>query len=123
MTLSFAQHALIRWALQRRTSFGIVTPEQRRAIRELCAECGPVREPEQVLIAFKVALIEAANDERIPFGPERSDLVERLVSVFIDELYKGEMGVDTIRDGGISVRAMSSPPMVNRENDSPASLL
>ncbi|MFL5543146.1 MAG: hypothetical protein ACJ792_00430 [Gemmatimonadaceae bacterium] len=124
MTLTFVQHALIRTALQHRTSLRLITREQRRAIRELCAHAGPVREPEQLLIAFKVALVEAANDERIPFGPERSELLGQLISVFIDELYKGEVGVDTIRETRSHARAMSSSsPTVSLENDSPASLL
>ena len=97
VTLSFAQHRLIRTTLNGRSNYALVTPEQRRMIRELCAQAGPVHEPEQFLIAFKVALIEAANDAQIPFGPERNDLLSRLVSVFIDEFYRGERGVDNIR--------------------------
>ena len=122
VTLSFVQHGLVRSAVRGMARFGLVTPEQRRSVRDLCDQSGSVREPEQFLIAFKVALIEAANDERIPYGPERNDMLGRLVTVFIDELYKGNTGVDDIRD---SLGKPTIPPTrgFSLENDSPASLL
>lgn len=110
LTLTFVQHGLIRAALRHGTSFGYVTPEQRRHLRELCAHSGPVHEPEQFLIAFKVALIEAANDERLPFGPERNEILGRLVSAFIDELYRGEVGVEDIREPLPKSPPAASPP-------------
>lgn len=97
VTLNFVQQRLIRTALNGRSNHGLVTPEQRHMIRELCAQAGPGHEPEQFLIAFKVALIEAANDAGIAFGSERNELLGRLVSVFIDEFYRGERGVDNVR--------------------------
>ncbi|HMI54918.1 MAG TPA: hypothetical protein VK494_01895 [Gemmatimonadaceae bacterium] len=94
VTLNFVQHRLIRTALKAKSDYGLVTPEQRRMIRELCAQAGPGHEPEQALIAFKVALFEAASDAGIPFGPERNELLGRLVSVFIEEFYRGERAID-----------------------------
>ena len=64
-----------------------VTREQRAAIRDLCAQFKPDGQPEKFLIAFKSALDEAADEARIPPGSERSLMLSRIISVFIDELY------------------------------------
>lgn len=87
MTLTAEQRQLIRTALNAKAEHASVTPAQRAAIRELCATSGAHGEPEKFLIAFKIALVEAANAEQIPFGPERSGVLSRLVTAFIDELY------------------------------------
>ena len=58
-------------------------------LRQLCS--APERmsfEPEDCLIAFKLTLVDAANDAGIPPGPERNDFLARLVSVFIEEFYR-----------------------------------
>jgi hypothetical protein len=61
---------------------------RRQAIREFCvASRALAQRPEQLLIVFKESLIEAANEANIPPGPERSALLGRVVSVFIEELY------------------------------------
>ena len=76
-------------ALQSRSDRGAAAFGQRQAIRELCLSCRDLRQsPEEILIVFKAALIETANDAGIPYGPERSDLLSRLVTVFIEELYE-----------------------------------
>jgi hypothetical protein len=65
-----------------------VTAEQRAVIREICR--APERghyAPEDFLIAFKLAIVEAANTARILPSPERNDLLAALVSVYIDEFY------------------------------------
>jgi hypothetical protein len=65
-----------------------VTAEQRSVIREIC--CAPERghyAPEDFLIAFKLAIVDAANTARIAPSPERNDLIAALVSVYIDEFY------------------------------------
>ena len=87
MTLTFAQQRLIGTLVHEKPVRAIVSSDQRNCIRELCLDLGYQREPEQLLIAFKKALEHAANDARIPFGPDRSAMLARLVSVFIDELY------------------------------------
>jgi len=66
-----------------------VSDEQRSVLREICS--APERkhfEPEDFLIAFKLALVDAANDVGIPPGPERNDFLSRLVSVYIEEFYR-----------------------------------
>jgi hypothetical protein len=109
VTLNFVQHRLIRTALKAKSDYGLVTPEQRRMIRELCAQAGPGHEPEQALIAFKVALIEAAGDAGIPFGSERNELLGRLVSVFIEEFYRGEKAIDIRVARGSAVDQLQRP--------------
>jgi hypothetical protein len=66
-----------------------VTVEQRAVIREICS--APERghyAPEDFLIAFKLAIVEAANTARIAPSPERNDFLAALVSVYIDEFYQ-----------------------------------
>ncbi len=63
------------------------------ALRQICS--APERtsfEPEDFLIAFKLALVDAANDAGIPPGPERNDFLARLVSVYIEEFYRFPQG-------------------------------
>jgi hypothetical protein len=76
-----------------RASESIVTSEQRAVIRGICS--APERhsfEPEDFLIAFKLALVDAANAVGIPHGPERNDFLARLVSVYIEEFYRFPQG-------------------------------
>jgi hypothetical protein len=66
-----------------------VTVEQRAVIREICSAPERARyAPEDFLIAFKLAMVEAANAARLSPGPERNDLLADLVSVYIDEFYR-----------------------------------
>ena len=71
----------------------VVTPEQRAAIRQICS--APERDrfgPEDFLIAFKLAIVDAANDAGIPPGPDRNEFLARLVTVYIEEFYGGPVG-------------------------------
>jgi hypothetical protein len=66
-----------------------VSPEQRVLIRRISS--APERdrfEPEHFLIAFKLALVDAANEVGIPPGPDRNDFLARLVTVYIEEFYR-----------------------------------
>jgi hypothetical protein len=66
-----------------------VTAEQRIVIREICST--PERwnyTPEDFLIAFKLAVVDAANASGFPPGPDRNDLIAKLVTVYIDEFYR-----------------------------------
>jgi len=77
-----------------------VTAEQRAVIRRICA--APERqtfEPEDFLIAFKIALVEAANAVRIPPGPDRNDFLARMVSVYIEEFYRGPPDGEMLKSG------------------------
>ena len=90
MNLTKDQQQLVRRALSKTSFTAFVTREQREAISELCASIKSEGEPEKFLIAFKGALEDAADDARIPLGSERSAMLSRLVTVFIDELYGRE---------------------------------
>jgi hypothetical protein len=70
-----------------------VTAEQRRVIRTICST--PERfnyTPEDFLIAFKLAIVDAANAANLPAGPDRNDLLAKLVSVYIEEFYRSPGG-------------------------------
>lgn len=78
---------------------GVVTLEQRAVIRRLCS--APERltfEPEDFLIAFKLAIVDAANAAKIPPGPERTDFLARLVSVYIEEFYRAPQSGESLQD-------------------------
>jgi hypothetical protein len=80
---------LLRTALGTSVVGSSVTLEQRTVIRSICS--APERhrfEPEDFLIAFKLAVVDAANDVGIPPGPERNDFLAKLVSVYIEEFYR-----------------------------------
>jgi hypothetical protein len=85
----------------------VVSSEQRAAIRQICA--GPERhrfEPEDFLIAFKLAIVDAANDVGIPPGPDRNEFLAQLVTVYIEEFYREplEDGNGSERENGHSFR-------------------
>ena len=80
---------LLKSAMTDGASAKIVSAEQRSVLRQICS--APERkyfEPEDFLIAFKLALVDAANDVGIRPSPERNDFLSRLVSVYIEEFYR-----------------------------------
>ena len=86
--LTRAQRALLRKALDGGSENGSGTSASREAIRELCNHFrDSARAPEQLLIAFKASLVDAASEAQVPYGPQRNELLSWLVSVFIEELY------------------------------------
>lgn len=77
-----------------------LTSSHRQAIREICASTDyRSQQPEQLLIAFKTALSQAANEAQILASPERTDLFEQFVSLFIEELYGAAARRRTVGDG------------------------
>jgi len=79
-----------------------VTLEQRSVLRQICAAPERVAfEPEDFLIAFKLALVDAADEVAIKLGPERNDFLSRLVSAYIEEFYRSPVSGDGrhARDG------------------------
>jgi hypothetical protein len=79
----------VKAALGDTMSYRTVTPRQRAALMEICS--GEDRwnyPPEHVLVAFKAALSDAADQSGIPHGGERDDLLSSLVSAFIEELFR-----------------------------------
>jgi hypothetical protein len=66
-----------------------VTAAQRAIIHQICSSPEKLTfAPEDFVIAFKLALTDAANDVGIRPGPERNDLLTRMVSVCIEEFFR-----------------------------------
>jgi hypothetical protein len=98
--LTANQHKLLESALVSGVGAGAVTTSQRRKIREICVAAGErAKRPEQLLVAFKISLTEVVNDAKIPLGDERSGLIDRFVSVFIEELYRSDAASRMAADG------------------------
>jgi hypothetical protein len=98
--LPLSHQELLKGALRDGATSKTVSDEQRLVLRQICS--APERrvfEPEDFLIAFKLALADAANDVGIPPGPERNDFLSRLVSVCIEEFYRNPS------NGGTTSRA------------------
>jgi hypothetical protein len=93
-----------------RTERKTVTSAQRLVLRQICSAPERVTfEPEDFLIAFKLALVDAANDVGIPPGPDRSDFLSLLVSVYIEEFYRYPMNGDGARKTGDQELAAGGP--------------
>ena len=88
-TLTPAQRERVKSALAATTSRYFVSPSQRAMLVDICSapECLN-HTPEQLLVAFKSALSDAADQAAIPHGGERDDLLSRIVSAFIEELFR-----------------------------------
>jgi hypothetical protein len=96
--LTDSQRSLLRDALRSGDSKQL-TSSQRQAIREICVVLGKrATKPEKLLVAFKGSLNEIANDARLPLGGQRSAVFDRLVSAFIEELYKPQRTTSTSTD-------------------------
>jgi hypothetical protein len=66
-----------------------VTSEQRAIIHQICSAPEKLNfAPEDFVIAFKLALTNAANDVGIRPGPDRNDLLTNMVSVCIEEFFR-----------------------------------
>ena len=80
---------LLRTALASGEAGRVVSSEQRAIIHQICSspEKG-TSAPEDFVIAFKLALTDAANDVGIPPGPERTDFLARMVSACIEEFFR-----------------------------------
>jgi hypothetical protein len=98
--LTSHQRDLLKNALTSGPKSKFVSPEQRLAIRKICDTAGDLsKKPEQFLIAFKASLQDAANDAALRNGTERNALIDRFVSVFIEELYRAEVRNSLTDDG------------------------
>jgi hypothetical protein len=110
--LTTTQRNLLRSAVDSGAATGAVTSSQRQKIHEICSTVGDLaKRPERLLVAFKIALTEAVNDAKIPLGEERTAIVDRLVSVFIEELYGANAGtVATADDSREREASLPTPP-------------
>ena len=89
---------LLRTALRSNGTASVVTSEQRAIIHQICSAPEKLAfAPEDFVIAFKLALTNAANDVGIKAGPDRNDLLARLVSVCIEEFFRSPSAIDATR--------------------------
>ena len=97
-SLTESQRHLLRDAL-RSGEDSELTSAQRQTIREIRIGFGHrAKKPERLLVAFKGALNEVATEAKLPLGQERSALIDRFVSAFIEELYKPDGKITTRMD-------------------------
>jgi hypothetical protein len=85
----------LRTALASGETGRTVSSEQRAIIHQICSspEKGSFA-PEDFVIAFKLALTDAANDVGIPPGPERTDFLACMVSACIEEFFRASSVVN-----------------------------
>ena len=80
---------LLRTALRLSGTAHTVTSEQRAIISQICSAPEKLAfAPEDFVIAFKLALTNAANEVGIRPGSDRNELLARLVSVCIEEFFR-----------------------------------
>jgi hypothetical protein len=91
-----------------------VTSEQRAIIHQICSAPEKLTfAPEDFVIAFKLGLTNAANEVGLRPGPDRNDLLARLVTVCIEEFFRPPSAGDASRSGR-GIRA-SSPQEIMPE--------
>ena len=91
--LSPSHRALLDNAFKAAQTQFVVTPQMRSAIKEICTTREKLaHEHEDSLIAFKIALVDAATAANIRPGPERNDLLAKLVTIYIEEFYSSTTG-------------------------------
>jgi hypothetical protein len=96
LPLSRVQQERFKAALLLARSGALLASAQRQAVREILQTVGELRrKPEQCVVAFKSFMHEAANEVAIPLGRERSNVIERFVTLFIEEMYQAEMEIAT----------------------------
>jgi hypothetical protein len=94
---------------------GLSVPEKQAvAMRELCAQMRTIGEREQILNAVTVALVEIANETKIPYGIYRSELLSTLAAIFANELFTRPATSQSPRS------AESIRPQSDGKNDLPA---
>jgi hypothetical protein len=70
------------------TRSGTPLSASRATVHEISEGAGLSRQtPEHSLVAFKALINDAANECGIPLGRDRANLLDRFVSLFIEEFY------------------------------------
>jgi hypothetical protein len=89
---------LLRAALNPGSAERTVSSEQRAIIQQICSapEKGTFA-PEDFVIAFKLALADAANEVGMAPGPDRNEFLARMVSVCIEEYFRASPISDASR--------------------------
>jgi len=113
--LSNGQQGVLGAALQSAHRGNPISAATHQSIREVVHACGDLRRsPEQCLVAFKSYLASAANEAGIPLGRERAVLLDRFVSLFIEEMYRVE-SEGAIDDLACRGKSNGTIPAGNRE--------
>lgn len=91
LPLSRVQHDRFKAALLSARAGALLPSAQRQAVCEVLQSVGELKmKPEQCVVAFKVLINDAANEIGITLGRPRSTLIERFVTLFIEEMYARE---------------------------------
>jgi hypothetical protein len=112
VNLTPPQLLLIRSAVATSQIDVFATSKQREFLSEVCAQADADSDREKFLIAFKLALVEASNELAIPYGSQRDAIIDRLISLFIGELYEGTHDLDR---SSARARTSTSRPETGRD--------
>jgi hypothetical protein len=109
-TLTAIQREQLRSALSDRRPWLSVTHRQRALLIQICSASERYdHTPEQLLVAFKEALHDAADQANVPHGGDRDELLARLVSAFIEELFRAPARSFEVASETNGVDRLSSP--------------
>src|SRR3982751_1146740 len=116
LPLSRVQQERFKAALLSARAGALLVSAQRQAVREVLQMAGALRRrPEQCVVAFKSFMHEAANEIAMPLGRDRSALLERFVTLFIEEMYAADMEIATEDVNCRGKTPGSAIPAENRE--------
>lgn len=88
---SDATLAALRNALRTHLAGRPTGGELHRALNALCAEAhGRGLRAEELVIKLKQALLQLPEVQALPHGSDRNDLLNRIVSLCIEEYYRGK---------------------------------
>lgn len=107
----------MRTALRLNGTAPTVTSEQRAIISQICS--APEKRtfaPEDFVIAFKLALTNAANEVGIRLGSDRNELLARLVTVCIEEFFRLPSAIEAPQPGR-AIRASSPQEILPEATD------
>lgn len=107
-TIPSEQRENVRAVLHQKHTALVITSAERKAVRQICESAlDGDASPQELLIQFKTAISEIADQGGIHPGPERSQLLERMVSICIEEYYaiRSSRDSDGIRGGGDGSRS------------------
>ena len=108
---------LLRTALKLNGTARAVNSEQRAIINQICSSPEKLTfAPEDFVIAFKLALTNAANEVGIRPGSDRNELLARLVSVCIEEFFRLPSSIESAQSGR-AIRTSSPQERISEATD------
>lgn len=104
--VSRAQRDSLTSVIRRAEAGEVAVQAERQVVRDIIASAGfSRRAPEQCVVAFKALLNQAAIEAGFALGRDRTSLQERLVSLFIAEMYQATPTADSKNQHAASPRA------------------